>query len=85
VTLTEAEERWIAAKGEEKRIKAELETAGDVLKEWFRKSGKQRRGKIAYAYSVSDRLDTKAVRAHLGDDIEKFLVPTPSERLSLLP
>lgn len=87
MNVTEAAQRWEAAKREEKRIKTELETTSDVLKEWFRKSGKQKRGNVGYAYEMRHRLDTKAARAFIleqGAKIDDFEVESPRETLSLL-
>lgn len=84
MTLAEAARIW----EETKRIKQEVDpkhrAAEKVLKAWFRRSNKNRRGNIGYALTTYQSLDTEAVREFLADDVVKFEVTRERETLSLL-
>jgi hypothetical protein len=84
VTPKEAAEVWKRVKRQLDKLSPQLETAADVLKGHFRKTNYREFQGVGYAKSTYSSLDTKAVKAHLGKDLDKFLVSRSRETLSLV-
>jgi hypothetical protein len=84
VNVTEAAEIWERCKRQREQIDPQMEAAADVLKAYFQKTGKNKRGKIGYACTSYRSLDTKAVKEYLGEDVQKFEMRRTRETLSLL-
>lgn len=86
VTVTEAAQVWEQAKRDERDAKTRLEAAGEVLKEYFRARPNKRdwKGRIGFGVKSRRQLDTKAVRAELGDRAADFEKVVTWEELSLL-
>lgn len=85
MSVTEAAKVWEESKRILDEHKPRLEAAAEVLKEYFRTNGKSTyRGRISYALSKRKRLDTKKVKAELGDRLADFQVDSRYETLSLL-
>lgn len=83
--VAEAARAWIKVKRQLEAIEPEFKKAGEVLKEYFRESGRNNyRGQIGYALTTYKRVDVAALRAELGEEIKKFEVRSERETLSLL-
>lgn len=85
MTLTEASRIFEEETLEIRARQARKDAAADVLKAWFRRTGKQTyRGRIGYAKLARRQLDTVAVKAELGDRLPEFEKVVDYEQLSLL-
>lgn len=85
MTLAEAVKVWIEAKRVSRDAEAKLKASAAVLKEHFRKTGKNNyKGKIGYALTTYCALDLEAARAALGKKLDPFEVTRERETLSLL-
>jgi hypothetical protein len=88
VNVSQAAAIWIEEKQEIERRKGRLESAAEVLKAHFRKTGKSKlkisAGVIGFAEASRLQLDTAAVKAELGDRLPDFQTRITYEQLSLL-
>ena len=85
MSVAEAARTYEETKREMDRLKGQLESSSEVLKEYFRKNGKRDyKGRIGYAVLSRSQLDTAKVKAELGDRLEDFLRRISYEQLSLL-
>lgn len=85
MTVAKAADVYEETKREIDRLKPQLDAAAEVLKEYFRKSGKQTyRKRIAYAVLSRRQLDSRKVKAELADRLEEFEKRVTYETLSLL-
>jgi hypothetical protein len=85
VNVAEAADQWEEAKREIRRLEPQLQAAAEVLKEYFRKNGKNNyKGRIGYGVGTRRTLDSKAVRLELGDRVAEFEKQVTVETLSLL-
>ncbi len=66
MTVTEAAKSWLEAKRKLVPLETQRDTAAEVLKEYFRRSGKPSFKGVGYAVSTYRALSTSMARAALG-------------------
>lgn len=84
MTVAEAARTFEEHKAAYDELRAKMDAATDVLKAYFRRTKRSRRGRVGFSRTPYQRLDTKAVRAHLGEDVAGFLVPSWREQVFLV-
>jgi hypothetical protein len=85
LSVARAAAMWEAAKRDEAKVKADLDLAGDVLKQYFRRTGRSDyKGRISFAVLSRLQLDNDAVKRELGDRLPDFQRRITYEQLSLL-
>lgn len=82
MTLSEAAKQWLAARADAKDAERRVDEAAEVLKEYFRRSGKTKFRGVGYAMSTYTTLDLKKARALLGAKAVEAEVPRTRETLS---
>lgn len=85
MTPTKAAQIWEEEKREVEARTARLNAAADILKGWFRRTGKQTfRGRISYSMGSRLMLNTPKVKTELGDRLPDFQRRVSFETLTLV-
>ncbi len=85
MTLPEAAKTWIETKQQLQELEPKLKAAAAVLKEYFRRTGRSRRGRISYALTTYRSLDQATLEEEVGiEAVERCKVQRERETLSLL-
>ncbi|MGH2811489.1 MAG: hypothetical protein ACRDI1_02085 [Actinomycetota bacterium] len=84
MTPAQAAKEWLAAKAILEEHEPRLKAAAEVLKEYFRRTGKFRFRGVLYAVSSYSQFDVKAARSDpdLWSRAKKYLVRRKRETLS---
>lgn len=85
MTLAEAADQWEDTKRKIDELKPQLEQAAEVLKEHFKKTGRNTyKDRISYSEGSRVVLDQEKVRAYLGKKLGTFQKRIKTSSLSLL-
>lgn len=86
MTVAQAAKVFREKKPELKKLKAEVDQAEDVLKEYFRKNEKRTyRNLVSYSSYFQSRFDFPRLKAFLGEREAEFKKDIPIEIVSIIP